>query len=43
MNESQEGDIEMKDLLTALHEVSPSVSPKMADRFSQFKQQEGWR
>lgn len=38
-----ERNIEMRDLLTALHEVSPSVSPKMADRFAQFRQQEGWR
>lgn len=38
-----ERNIEMRDLLTALHEVSPSVSPKMADRFAQFRQLEGWR
>lgn len=38
-----ERNIEMRDLLTALHEVRPSVSPKMADRFAQFRQLEGWR
>jgi SpoVK/Ycf46/Vps4 family AAA+-type ATPase len=38
----EERSIEMRDLLTAMHSVIPSVSSKMVERFAEFSRRESF-